>query len=65
MKKKSTFSPLIKIFKEAGTIYAYDAASGLLCEIDENTADALTCPDDKAFLPVSLEEAQKRGVFKF
>lgn len=63
MKEISKFSPLIKIFEVGSRYYGYDAASGVLCEVDEEIVEYFTGKNDQP--NQILKEVQKRGIFAF
>ncbi len=57
-----SFSPLAKVLKIDGQYYGYDAASSLLCELDEVSAGCLSS-DRSAPVPEALGKLLERGVF--
>lgn len=64
MRSNGKFSPLVKILKMDNRHFGYDAASGLLCEIEDEDAGFLSGENSPVISPV-MKKAQARGVFLF
>lgn len=47
MRSNSKFSPLVKILKMDNRHFGYDAASGLLCEIED---DRISCRESNQYV---------------
>lgn len=61
---KREISYLTKVLKVGDLYYGYDAASGLLCELDHVSANVLVS-GNQSMVTETIKKMQERGVFNF